>query len=170
MPRLKRLNHAVFFVSDVGRSVRFYEEVLGFRVIAGSEGEGALFLRGSASQNHHDLGLFRARPGGSPSIRGTAGLYHLAWEVERIEDLIEVQQRLTALGALIGQSDHAVSKSLYARDPDGNEFEVMWATPREAWPEDDRQAVTQPLDLAAEVARWGAANAANPVPSTGSND
>ena len=34
-------------------------------------------------------------------------------------------------GALVGESDHGVVKSLYAKDPDGIEFEVMWAVPRE---------------------------------------
>ena len=38
-------------------------------------------------------------------------------------------KRLRGLGALTGASDHGVSKSLYGRDPDGNEFEVMWEVP-----------------------------------------
>jgi catechol-2,3-dioxygenase len=49
-----------------------------------------------------------------------------------------------------------VSKSLYGRDPDGNEFEVMWEVPREAWGEYERQATVMPLDLEGEVKRWGA--------------
>jgi catechol-2,3-dioxygenase len=48
-----------------------------------------------------------------------------------------------------------VSKSLYAKDPDGNEFEVMWQVPREQWGDMERDAVTQRLDLASEVARFG---------------
>jgi catechol-2,3-dioxygenase len=50
-----------------------------------------------------------------------------------------------------------VSKSLYGRDPDGNEFEVMWRVPREAWGDAADDAVIRPLDLEAELARWGAA-------------
>jgi catechol-2,3-dioxygenase len=65
-------------------------------------------------------------------------------------------QTLTRLGALSGASDHGVSKSLYGRDPDGNEFEVMWQVPQEAWGEFAEQATVMPLDLEAEVARWGA--------------
>jgi catechol-2,3-dioxygenase len=49
-----------------------------------------------------------------------------------------------------------VSKSLYGRDPDGNEFEVMWQVPREAWGEYADQATIMPLDMEAELARWGA--------------
>jgi catechol-2,3-dioxygenase len=63
--------------------------------------------------------------------------------------------QLRELGALSGASDHGVSKSLYGRDPDGNEFEVMWQVPREAWGEFADRATVMPLDLDAEVRRWG---------------
>ena len=63
---------------------------------------------------------------------------------------------LSSAGSLTGTSDHGVSKSLYARDPDGNEFEVMWAVPREAWDANSDEAVVRPLNLEAEVQRWGA--------------
>ena len=61
------------------------------------------------------------------------GLYHLAWEVGTLAELADVRQRLSALGALVGASDHRVSKSLYAKDPSGIEFEVMWRVPAEDW-------------------------------------
>ena len=64
------------------------------------------------------------------------------------------------MGAPTGASDHGVSKSLYGRDPDGNEFEVMWSVPREAWGEYADQATVLPLDLEAELQRWGAGTAA----------
>jgi catechol-2,3-dioxygenase len=63
---------------------------------------------------------------------------------------------LSEAGAMTGASDHGVSKSLYGRDPDGNEFEVMWSVPREAWGEYADQAVILPLDIDRELARWGA--------------
>jgi catechol-2,3-dioxygenase len=51
-----------------------------------------------------------------------------------------------------------VSKSLYGRDPDGNEFEIMWSVPEEVW-RADPSARVEPLDLDGEVARWGSAPA-----------
>ena len=63
--------------------------------------------------------------------------------------------RDTELGALTGASDHGVSKSLYGRDPDGNEFEVMWQVPREAWGRFADEATIMPLDIQAELRRWG---------------
>ena len=81
------------------------------------------------------------------------GLYHLAWEVGSITDLQAAKETLLAAGAYRGESDHGVSKSLYGADPDGNEFEVMWAVPPEEWGEYAAKAVVRPLDLDAEVTR-----------------
>jgi len=67
---------------------------------------------------------------------------------------------LSEAGSLGGTSDHGVSKSLYGADPDGNEFEILWRVPREAWGEYADKGVVMPLDLDAEVRRWGAAGAA----------
>ncbi len=87
--------------------------------------------------------------------RGRVGLYHLAWEVDTIHDLAAMRARLTKLGALVGESDHGVSKSLYGHDPDGIEFEVVWNVPRADWGSYEHDAVVQPLDLDAALARWG---------------
>ena len=73
-----------------------------------------------------------------------------------IEDLAAARDALREARALTGASDHGVSKSLYGRDPDGNEFEIMWQVPAAAWGEQADQAAILPLDLEAEVARWGA--------------
>ena len=154
-----RLNHAVLYVRDVAASVEFYRRALGLEVIAEVPGGRAAFLRAAGSDNHHDLGLFGVGPSAPRPPRGATGLYHLAWEVATIQDLAALRRTLAALGALVGQSDHGASKSLYAVDPDGNELEVMWAVPREAWGELGRSAPVAPLDLDAELARWGGAQA-----------
>ncbi len=57
-------------------------------------------------------------------------------------------------GSLVGATDHGVSKSLYAKDPDGIEFEVMWQVPEDRWGEYAEHAGLEPLDLPAEVDRW----------------
>jgi catechol-2,3-dioxygenase len=151
---VKTLNHAVLYVRDAQASAAFYQEALGFEVVA-DMGRNAVFLRGAASDNHHDLGLFAVGPDAPLPERGRVGLYHLAWEVPTIDDLADVRAHLLELGALVGESDHGVSKSLYGRDVDGIEFEVLWSVPREAWGEYETNAVSQPLDLDAEVARFG---------------
>ena len=58
-----------------------------------------------------------------------------------IRDLAELHDKLVAVDSLVGSSDHGVSKSLYAHDPDGIEFEVMWLTPRESWSDGEEQTL-----------------------------
>lgn len=151
-----RLNHAVLYVRDAARSAAFYEEVLGFRTV-GSFAGGA-FLRAPDSTNDHDIAFFTIGSEAGPSAAGrsTVGLYHLAWEVPTLAELADLSQRLTEVGALVGSSDHGVSKSLYAHDPDGLEFEVCWIVPADRL-DPDAPAGVRPLDLAAEIARFGAA-------------
>ncbi len=148
-----RLNHAVLFVADLERAKEFYLGVLGFTVVSDEVALRACFLRAPGSGNHHDLGLFTGV--GPKPPRGTVGLYHLAWQVEDIADLAVFRDRLVAAGSLTGQSHHGATVSLYGADPDGNEFEIMWMLPPEAWGEYANRGVVMPLDLDAEIARWG---------------
>jgi catechol-2,3-dioxygenase len=112
------------------------------------------------SGNHHDLGLFGvgAQP---PRPRGAIGLYHLAWQVDTIEDLAEARATLMELGAYGGESSHGATKSVYAQDPDGNEFEVMWMLPKQSWGEYENSAPIERLDLDAELGRWGGTRTAS---------
>ena len=153
-----RLNHAVLYVRNVERSAAFYAEVLGFRPVMAMPG--AVFLQAEGSTNDHDLGLFELGPGAAPSGAGrtSVGLYHLAWEVDTLSELARIQDALVAANALGGASDHGTTKALYAKDPDGLEFEVSWLVPAalidsavlEAKKRIDR------LDLRAEIERYGA--------------
>jgi catechol 2,3-dioxygenase-like lactoylglutathione lyase family enzyme len=157
---ITRLNHAVLFVRDVRRSVDFYRDVLGFRPIAGMDVlSGAAFLQAPGSTNDHDLGLFEmgAAAGASPAGKATVGLYHLAWEVDTLDELARLRDRLTAADALVGASDHGTTKSLYGRDPDGLEFEIAWIIPADLLDDEAREARTRigRLDLERERARYG---------------
>ena len=155
-----RLNHAVLYVRDVAASVAFYREVFGFDYIPHGDGvPGAAFLRAPGSTNDHDLGLFQlgSQAGPSAAGRSTVGLYHLAWEVDTLGDLEDLAGKLAAADALVGASDHGTTKSLYGRDPDGLEFEVVWLIPADQLTEQDRTraASIRPLDLAREITRFG---------------
>jgi catechol 2,3-dioxygenase-like lactoylglutathione lyase family enzyme len=158
---IHRLNHAVLFVSDLARSVRFYRDVLGFRPVPMTPNgfTGAVFLQAPGSTNDHDLGLFEvgadARP--SPAGRGAVGLYHLAWEVDTLDELAATATRLAEAGALTGSSDHGTTKSLYAADPDGLEFEVVWLVPAALLDADTLAARRRigRLDIDREKQRYG---------------
>jgi catechol-2,3-dioxygenase len=143
---LKRLQHLVLWVADVERSVRFYCDVLGFEVK--TRYPNAAFLRIAGSREDHHLGLFE-QPGVTRPDEGAARMYHAAWEVGELPDLVRARHRLLQVGALVGSSDHGVSLSLYAKDPDGLEFEVFWTVP------DGRPVRTRALDLEGELARRG---------------
>jgi catechol-2,3-dioxygenase len=156
---ITRLNHAVLYVRDVAVSEAFYNAVLGFRTLLSLPGQAA-FLQAPGSTNDHDLGLFQIGGGAGPSGAGrtTVGLYHLAWEVDTLAELVRHRDLLVAHGALVGSSDHVTTKALYARDPDGIEFEVSWLLPADLITEEVRTKGLQtlPLDLDAEIARYGA--------------
>lgn len=151
-----RLNHAVLFVRDADRSAEFYSRILGFRRLP-FEFIGAVFMQAEGSSNDHDLGLFSIGDGAaaSPAGRGAVGLYHLAWEVDTLSDLARIAEKLAEEGALVGATDHGSTKALYGRDPDGLEFEVSWLVPADLLA-DENQPTMLPLDLEAEIERYGA--------------
>ncbi|MDA1010790.1 MAG: VOC family protein [Chloroflexi bacterium] len=150
---VRRLNHAVLYVRDLDHSLDFYRRAFGFEEVTRILGV-AVFLRAAGGDNHHDLGLFTVGARAPSPPRGSTGLYHLAWQVAEIEDLRDLMASLVELDALTGTSDHGATKSLYGKDPDGNEFEVMWMLPREEWGRFEHEAPILPLNLDREIARW----------------
>ena len=93
-----RLNHAVLFVADLARAERFYTEVLGMEVIAREPRADAAFLRLPRSGNHHALGLVGIGTAAGPRRPGI-GLYHLAWQVDTIDELAAAREVLLRAGA-----------------------------------------------------------------------
>jgi len=149
-----RLNHAVLYVSDLEQSISFYSRAFGMTVMAREPRANAAFLRLPRSGNHHDLGLFGvgAQP---PRPRGGLGLYHLAWQVDTIDELEQARLTLAELDAYTCESSHGATKSIYGKDPDGNEFEVMWMLPRAERGAFADAAPVERLDLPGDVRRWG---------------
>ena len=156
-----RLNHAVLYVRDVQVTRDFYEAVLGFRTLIWVPGRAA-FFQAPGSTNDHDLGTIQigAQAGPSPAGRSSVGLYHLAWEVDTLAELQRIGGLLQEHGALVGASDHVTTKALYAKDPDGIEFEVSWLVPADLIDDELRERAKRvqvaALDLPAEIARYGA--------------
>ena len=158
---ITRLNHAVLYVRDAKKSAAFYSDALGFRRLPmGPEGwDGAIFMQAPGSTNDHDLGLFSVGDvGPSQAGRATVGLYHLAWEVDTLEELERLATALSARGALVGSSDHGTTKSLYGKDPDGIEFEIAWIVPADRLDDEALagRSTIRPLNLGREKQRYGA--------------
>jgi len=146
---ISRMNHAVLYVRDARRQQRFYTDVLGFRTIVDDPDGGFVFMRAPDSDNHHDIAFFSIGMQAAPSDAGqrTVGMYHIAWQVASLDELAAMGDRLATAGALVGSSDHGPNKSLYAKDPDGLEFEVMWLTPASTWGDEEHEPVIRPLDI-----------------------
>lgn len=158
-----RLNHAVLFVSDLDRALDFYSRAFAMEVVAREPRANAAFLRLPLGQNHHDLALFGLGADAPRPPRGSTGLYHLAWQVDTIEQLEDARLTLVNLDAYAGESSHGATKSVYGKDPDGNEFEIMWMLPRADWGRYEHEAPVDSLDLAGEVATWGGVRTAGRI-------
>jgi catechol-2,3-dioxygenase len=150
------MNHAVLYVRDARRTAAFYRSVLDFQIVIEDDDDRFMFLRAADSPNHHDIAFFTIGEGAAPSTAGrqSVGMYHIAWEVPTLDDLAEIRDRLVAANALVGASDHGPNKSLYAVDPDGLEFEVMWLVPARLWGREEHEAIVRPLDIEAEQQRF----------------
>ena len=138
-------------VSDLARSVRYYEQILGLTVVARTGSAASLAPQGSA----RPLVELETRPGTRPSEpRAALGLYHFALLLPSREDLGRFLQHLSSLGARAGMADHFVSEAVYLTDPDGLGIEVYADRPRDAWKQNGRELVmtTEPLDAAGLVA------------------
>jgi catechol-2,3-dioxygenase len=109
------------------------------------------------------LGLFGAGSQAPPKRRGAIGLYHLAWQVDTIDELAQARQTLLGADAYTGESSHGATKSVYGTDPDGNEFEVMWMLPRADRGSYENRAPIDKLDLPAELDRWSGVRTAGVI-------
>jgi len=150
---ITRLNHAVLYVRDAGRAAEFYKSV--FEMESVMEMPGAAFLKAKDSHNDHDLGLFSLGDDAKILPRGSAvGLYHLAWQVETLNDLVDFERKLRELDLFVGATDHGATKSVYGKDLDDNEFEIMWQVPLDLINPGDEIKTTR-LDIEKEITRFG---------------
>jgi catechol-2,3-dioxygenase len=152
---VKRLNHVALKVRDLDASVSFYTRVMGFTEDVGRFGNDVIaFLRAPGSTNHHDLALLQIGPNATDAGARSVGLFHCAWEVEELRDLVTARDRLAAEGCLQNQADHGATKAVYGADPDGNTFEITWILPREQWGTWETDApIKKAMDLDDELAR-----------------
>lgn len=131
-------------VSNLDRSLAFYEQRLGFK-LHHREGDGAAIGAGG-----QDLLVLRENPL-ARHVRGTTGLYHFAVLLPSRRDLaLALRQIAITRTPLGGASDHLVSEALYLDDPDGNGIEIYRDRPRHEWPHSGDgvlQMATDPLDL-----------------------
>jgi len=144
-----RIGHVHLKVADLDRSLAFYCDVLGFKLMM-RYGTQAAFI--AAGDYHHHIGLNTWESlGGSPPAPGTTGLFHHAILYPTRAALADALRRLIAARVpLDGASDHGVSQALYLRDPDENGVELYWDRPQAEWPknpDDSLTMYTRQLDI-----------------------
>jgi catechol 2,3-dioxygenase len=134
-------------VSNLERSLAYYGEVLGFRVLNRTTGQVTLAAHGDDTPL---IALHEHRGAAPVPYRGRLGLYHYAILLPDRASLGRFIAHLSTIGARAGASDHLVSEALYLQDPDGLGIEVYADRPRETWRYDGRQLAmdTKPLDMA----------------------
>lgn len=126
-----RIGHVVLKVRDLDRSLAFYRDLLGFKVV--SELSNVMIFLAANGQNHHDLALLRVGQQAPSPVPTAVGLYHVAIQLADFEAVQAAHALLTQRGLLRGAIDHGVSRSLYTADPDGNEIELYCDAPRSEW-------------------------------------
>jgi len=126
MGKPRKVGHLVLNVKDVEASTRFYTEVLGFDIAVQRPDGSGTFL--TCGEQHHDLALFKAPEGAEPVHPKGLGLNHFAVNVENLESLREVYQRLQGMGIPVRTTDHGMTGSIYFNDPDGNGIEFYFDT------------------------------------------
>ena len=131
MLRPLRIGHVVLKVRDLDRSLAFYRDLLGFKVV--SELSNVMIFLAADGQNHHDLALLRVGQQAASPVPTAVGLYHVAIQLADWEAVRTAHGLLTERGLLRGAVDHGVSRSLYTADPDGNEIELYCDAPRSEW-------------------------------------
>lgn len=148
-PELARIGHVHLKVSDLKKSLEFYQGLLGFELTM-MYGDQAAFL--SAGGYHHHIGLNTWHSlNAPPAPQQAVGLYHTAFLYPSRKDLAKILDRIRrAYYPLRGASDHGVSEALYLDDPDGNGVELYWDRPKEQWPKNPDGSLTmftRALDL-----------------------
>ena len=147
LPDDTRLGKVRLQVSDLDRSVHYYERVVGLRVI--TRGEDTVTL-GPHGEDRVILELRRYAAARPVPPRGLLGLYHFAILLPDRAALGRFVAHLAEIGVRAGMADHAVSEAIYLTDPDGLGIEVYADRPRDAWRYDELQIymTTARLDTA----------------------
>lgn len=146
LPEVTRLGRVRLQVGDLDRSLAFYEDVLGLRVVECADGRVGLGPR----KIDTPLVELVEQPGARAAPRrDRLGLFHVAFLLPDRGTLGQFVRHLAEEKVRIGMSDHHVSEAVYLTDPEGLGIEVYADRPRAEWERTDGGEVamaTEPLD------------------------
>lgn len=136
-------------VSDLQRSIAYYQEVIGFKILHQESYKATLTADGKTAL------LTIVQPETvEEKTRFTTGLYHFALLLPTRRDLANVISHFHKNGVYFGASDHDVSEALYLSDPDKNGIEIYADRPENTWTWHSNQVhmVTEPLNVQSIIA------------------
>ena len=151
LPEAAHVGRVHLQVRELQRSLDYYTQVIGLRVVARAADSALLAAHGDGQP----LVRLQAHPDTQPvPRRGAFGLYHFALLLPDRASLGRFVTHLAARGVHAGAADHLVSEALYLTDPDGLGIEVYADRPREGWRHSQRELAmaSDPLDIAAVAA------------------
>tara|TARA_B110000881_G_C18464465_1_gene457960 strand:- start:32 stop:478 length:447 start_codon:yes stop_codon:yes gene_type:complete len=142
--QISHLGHVVLYVKNLKKSVEFYSELLGLDSYGTVfNGRAAVLTSG---RTHHELLLIEVGQAPGPLKGHRLGLYHIGWCIgNTIGQLVEAKNQLDQAGVVIdGITDHTITKSIYIKDPDGNELELYVDCPEVDW-KTDKSWIESPI-------------------------
>jgi catechol 2,3-dioxygenase len=145
LPDATALGPVHLLVSNLEKSLEYYQHVLGFRVEQSGDDRAVL----TGHNDTRPLVMLHTRPGVTRARRGSFGLYHFAILLPDRPALGRFAAHLAGHNIRVGMADHLVSESLYLSDPDELGIEVYADRPRETWQYRDRELAmtTDHLDI-----------------------
>ncbi|MBT2368395.1 VOC family protein [Streptomyces sp. ISL-10] len=121
------VGHVGLNVTDLGRSLPFYADALGFEVLGEGKEDGRRF---AFLGRDGTLALTLWQQAGSAFETTRAGLHHLAFEAASIDEVRAAETRLKGLGVdfaydgVVAHREGAASGGIFFHDPDGTRLEI----------------------------------------------
>ena len=147
---IKKVGHVVLKCQDLEKAREFYVDVLGMTLAKFDPNRG-MFLR--FNDYHHDIAIFKTGPDADPPKQNQVGLVHVALVVDDLDTVKAWYAKLKAHGVpIVGTADHAVTNSMYFKDPEGNTLEIYCEVPFSVydWHTQGMGFIAHPLDLEIE--------------------
>ena len=151
--RITKIGHVVLVVQDLERSLRFYTQVLGFKVSdvypdSMMDG-GMVFLR--FNEDHHGIAL--VGQGKAPAQHRE--MHHMAFEVASLDEVLRARDHLKRHDVPIdfdGRRRAGAQVAVEFRDPDGHRLEIFWGLDQVAWEGEARPPEEWAEELSLEAA------------------
>ncbi len=140
-----KLGHVVLKMRDLEKAKEFYRDILGLKITEEREDVGVFFR---FEDYHHDIAVFKVGDDAAPPEQNQVGLSHLALVADDLETVKAMYRRLKEHDVPIVRTvDHGVTKSVYFKDPEGNELEIYCDVAEKPWREVDTIIKAEPIDL-----------------------